>query len=105
MDDRDYIIGPHNDCAEFLERLKNKFGREYKHSEIFIDYEEGKQLFPHLESHNLEFGYPALRVRMDLPSKPCIFYNETIRRCSVHDIRPNTCKTYNCRYLVLFGDK
>ena len=43
---RDYIIGPIAETEEFLIRLNQKTGRNFQRKQIFIDYEEGKDLFP-----------------------------------------------------------
>jgi F-type H+-transporting ATPase subunit gamma len=45
LEDRDFIIGPHPDAEEFVERLSDKLGREIEYREVFVDYEEGKNLF------------------------------------------------------------
>lgn len=103
--DRDFIIGPHIDPLNFLSRLENKFGRKIKYSEVFIDYEEGKNLFPHLSYWQRKQSYPALRVNTQLNSKPCIFYNETVRRCSVYEIRPAICSNFQCEYLKKHSGK
>jgi Fe-S-cluster containining protein len=99
IEDRDWIIGPHPDNKEFLKRLSEKFGREIKYQEVFIDYEEGKNLFPEKNVWQNESAYPALRVNLTNPKIYCIFYNETLRACSVYSIRPETCRNYECDYL------
>jgi Fe-S-cluster containining protein len=103
MYDRDYIIGPHDDCKEFVERLKIHFGRNIEHSDVFIDYEEGRKMFPKLSHWKDETSYPAMRINTLLESKPCIFYNENVKRCTVYEIRPNTCRDYKCQYLKSMG--
>ena len=99
ISDRNFIIGPHSDTQEFLERLSEKFGREILYKEVFVDYEEGKSLFPNKSMWQKESNYPALRVNFFQPSLPCIFYNTTIRACSIYDVRPKTCQIYECEYL------
>ena len=44
IDDRDYIIGPIKDFDIFLEKLTHKIGRKISKDEVFIEYEEGKNL-------------------------------------------------------------
>ena len=97
--DRDFIIGPHKDTNDFLERLSEKFSREIFWKEVFIDYEEGKKLFPNKKIWSDPSSYPALRVNFSQTTLPCIFYNTTIRACSIYDVRPQTCKDYECSYL------
>src|SRR5688572_8089323 len=46
LGDRDFIIGPMPDVDEFLARLAAKLGRPVAWAEVFIDYEEGRALFP-----------------------------------------------------------
>jgi len=99
IEDRDYIIGPHHDDYEFIETLSKKLGRDIERKEIFIDYEEGKNLFPNKSSWQNEGSYPALRVDFYNPKLPCIFYNTKIKACSVYEIRPKTCRNYECEYL------
>lgn len=100
MGDRDYIIGPHDDSEEFIERLKKHFGYEdITYDDVFIEFEEGSKVFHLYEEYQDETNYPALRVNLESESLPCIFYNEAVRRCSVYDIRPNTCRSFQCDYL------
>lgn len=100
IEDRDFIIGPHNDTEKFITNLSIKLGREVKHSEVFIDYEEGSKLFPTRMNWQLAGNYPALRVNLHHPKKHCIFYNPTLKYCTVYDIRPKTCEDYECWYLI-----
>ena len=53
IEDRDYIIGPHDDVQPFLNRLSKKFGREVKFKEVFYTFEEGYRLFPTKETKYL----------------------------------------------------
>lgn len=99
LSDRDFIIGPHKDTNEFLDRLSKKFDREILWKEVFVDYEEGKKLFPNKNSWQDPESYPALRVNFFQPTLPCIFYNTTVRACSVYEIRPETCVNFECDYL------
>ena len=107
IDVRDYIMGAHPDADEFITNLSKKFGREIKREEVFVEYEEGKDMFSY-EKNGItgksiwkrEESYPALRVDLNNPSLPCIFYNTHMRACSVYDIRPKICREYECDYLT-----
>ena len=99
VEDRDYIIGPHHDTDEFILNLSKKFGREIEKEEVFIEYNEGKNLFPNKTSWQNETSYPAFRVDLFNPKLPCIFYNTKIKACSIYDVRPKTCRVYECDYL------
>ena len=99
LEDRDFIIGPHPDAEEFITRLSDKLGREIDYREVFVDYEEGKSLFPNKSTWQNPNSYPAFRVDLNNPRKPCIFYNTTIKSCTMYDIRPKTCMEYQCDYL------
>ena len=74
IEDRDYIIGPHPDADEFIEILSKKLGREIEREEIFVDYEEGKNMFPNKSTWQNQSSYPAFRVDFYNPKLPCIFY-------------------------------
>jgi len=99
VENRDYIIGKITDTAEFLERLQSRLGRKINYEDVFIDFEAGKQIFPDKESWQNPENYPALRVNFNDPKLPCIFYNTSLKFCTVHEIRPQTCKDYFCDYL------
>lgn len=99
LGNRDFIIGPHTDTKEFIERLSTKFGREIKYEDVFIDYEEGKTSFPTKSMWSNKNSYPALRVDKMNPFLPCIFYNMRLKACMVYEIRPTTCKDFECSYL------
>lgn len=100
IEDRDWIIGSHSDTDEFLKRLSIKFARNVKFDEVFYTYEEGSKLFPEKSCWQNENSYPALKVDMEKDRKPCMFYNSTLRCCSIYDIRPQTCRNYNCQFLL-----
>jgi len=105
IEDRDYIIGPIKDYETFLNSISQKIGRKVSFDEVFYTYEEGSKLFPHLSSWQDKESYPSFKVQFDLKRKPCIFYNSTLKCCSVYDIRPETCRNYNCGYLKEVLDK
>jgi Fe-S-cluster containining protein len=95
---RDYIIGPHRDAADFLQRLAMRLGREVQADEVFMGFEEGRDLFPDRSNWQSPESYPALRVEMHSPRRQCIFYNLTLKQCTVYDIRPQICRDYFCAY-------
>ena len=92
LEDRDYIIGPHTDPEDFLERLSDRFSRQVK-------FEEGSKLFPERSCWQSPNSFPALKVDLEKERKPCIFYNSTLRSCSIYDIRPQICRKYYCQFL------
>lgn len=100
IEDRDFIIGPHNDCDDFINKLTKKFNRKIDKNSVFIYYEEGKQLFPNKINWQNINNYPAFRIDINSSKKNCIFYNTHIKSCSIYDIRPSTCKNYKCNYLI-----
>ena len=63
---RDFIIGPITDPKDFLKRLSARDGRNYSHAEVFIDYKEGRKLFPDKTAWQTKEFYPALRVQTDI---------------------------------------
>ena len=99
IEDRDFIIGPHYDSYQFVTDLSNKLGREIEYREVFVNYEEGKTLFPNKSTWQNPDSYPALRVDFYNPRLPCIFYNTKVKACTMYDIRPKTCQEYECEYL------
>ena len=100
VDDRDYIIGPHTDSEEFVKRLSEKFGREIQYEEVFVEYSEGRKIFPNKPTWQDPNSYPALRLDFSHLKLPCIFYNTKLGVCSVYEIRPEICDNYKCSYLI-----
>jgi Fe-S-cluster containining protein len=98
--DRDFIIGPHFDTDEFLDRLSEKFGRNFEFDDVFYSYEKGKNVLQSKSTWQNPDSFPALKVDFFNPKLPCIFYNTTIKACSIYDIRPQTCRDYECSYLT-----
>jgi Fe-S-cluster containining protein len=98
VEDRDWIIGAHYDADEFIEKLSEKLGEKVNYNDIFIEYEEGKNLFPNKLTWQSESNYPAFRVKLDHKKLPCIFYDTEQKQCTVYDIRPETCSLYECNY-------
>ena len=98
VEDRDWIIGPHYDSHEFIEKLSEKLGEKINYNDIFIEYEEGKELFPDKPSWQVKSAYPAFRVKLDHKKLPCMFYDTDEKQCTIYDIRPETCRNYECNY-------
>ena len=96
---RDWIIGPIRDVEAFLARLGALLGRPVKREEAFIDYEEGRKLFPDRPMWQAREHYPALRVITSDPSRPCRYYDSAGARCSVYAIRPEVCRAWSCEHL------
>lgn len=99
IENRDFIIGPITDTEQFLQRLKNQFNREIDYDDIFINFEEGSKLFPEKSSWQRPGAYPALRPDLTSKDLHCIFYNNTVRACSIYNIRPSTCYKFVCEHL------
>jgi Fe-S-cluster containining protein len=91
-------MGANHDADEFIEKLSEKLGEKVNYNDIFIEYEEGKELFPDKPTWQLESSYPAFRVKLDNKKLPCIFYDTDEKQCTVYDIRPKTCSLYECNY-------
>lgn len=100
IETRNFIIGPHRDAEEFLQRLAVKLGRSIPKEEVFFSFEEGRNLFPDKSNWQRPESYPALRVEMSNQRHQCIFYNLTLKQCTVYDIRLQTCRDYRCDYLA-----
>lgn len=92
------ILGPVSDPHRFLSDLAKKYGRSFTWDEVFIGYDEGKELFKDSGYWQEPAHYPAMRVKMDVKDNPCVFYNTHIKACTVYDIRPEMCRTYGCDF-------
>jgi Fe-S-cluster containining protein len=97
--DRDFIIGPIKDADAFVERLSQQRGQPISRADVFIELEEGRALFPERSTWQMAECYPAFRVVENNPLHPCNFYDVNAGQCTVYDIRPNTCRTYQCDHL------
>lgn len=95
---RDYIIGPIRDSDSFLERYRENISAEASYDDIFIGHEEGRKLFPDLETWQKPASYPALRVNTDIDGYPCSFLGED-KLCTVHEIRSETCRNFSCQHV------
>ena len=99
LENRDWIMGPVLDSDNFLDGLSKKIGRKVEFSEVFYNFREGSNLFPDRQMWQDPNTFPSFQVDLNRPSKPCIFYNQSIRSCMVYEIRPDTCRNYSCDYL------
>jgi len=99
LENRDWIMGPILDSDKFLENLSSKIGRKVEFSEVFYTFKEGSSLFSDRQMWQDPNNFPAFRVELNSPRKPCVFYNQSIKSCMVYDIRPDTCRNYSCDYL------
>jgi hypothetical protein len=96
----EWMIGPIPDHMEVLGRVRRQFkGIEIKWKDIFIDYNEGKYLFPDRPSWQKPENYPVMRIRLDIKDRPCVFYNDHIKCCQIYKSKSVTCSNYKCDYL------
>jgi Fe-S-cluster containining protein len=87
------------DANAFLERLSAELGRPVPPSEVFVDFDEGRALFPARRAWQEPAHYPAMRVQVDAPSgHPCLFLSQH-GECTIHAIRPAVCRNYHCEHL------
>lgn len=96
---RDWIIGPILDPYTVLENLRKKFSLDFNYDDIFIDYPEGSKLFPEKTVWQNPMSFPAMRINLESKNLNCIFYNNNLKLCTIHEIRPNTCKEFECSHL------
>ena len=101
LGDRDWILGPVSDvdADALLVDLGRLLGREVSPEEVFIDFEEGRALFPERSEWQKPANYPAMRVRPDVARIPCRFYDASTGGCTIYDIRPSLCRKYLCGHL------
>ena len=101
ISDRDFIIGPIPDSQETLKRVQEQFpGVEITWDDLFISFEEGKELFPDKSTWQSPEFYPCMRVNVKDKSIPCIFYNQFIQCCQIYSSKSTICSSYNCDYLI-----
>ena len=90
---KDLIVGPVPDAHEVIERLQARFpGITYE--DAFMDFEEGRNLFPEKSHAQKEENYPAYRLNSD---ERCVFYKD--KGCSIQQEKSFVCKQYVCEYL------
>lgn len=100
LEDRNYVIGPIPDAAALLERLRQRFGNpDLKHEDVFFDFAEGSRLFADRSHWQDPKCYPALRVDTTRRDYPCVFYNRTVKACSIYEDRSVTCRNFTCDWL------
>lgn len=99
IENRDWIIGPVTDAHEMLEKLQKHYKKDIDFADVFIDYEEGSRLFPERMNWQNPDAYPAMRINLNSKNLDCVFYNNTLKGCSVYKIRPEVCRNYQCDYL------
>lgn len=100
LEQRDYIIGPIKDASVVLERLRARFNNPHlRFEEVFIDHPEGSRLFPERPSWQRPEHFPAMRIDTRMADLPCVFYNTTLKGCTIYEDRPTTCVKYTCDYL------
>ncbi len=98
MDKRNYIIGKVPDAKAFLKRYRKTVDKNAKYEEVFIEFEEGKKLFPDRPIWQDPENFPAIRVLMDNVRYPCRFLGEN-DLCTVHEIRSQTCRNFTCAHV------
>lgn len=99
LGERDFIIGPIADAEALLAKLTLHWGRPALRAEVLIDHAEGSALFPERPSWQPPEHYPALRITLEGANLPCRFYDSDAARCSIYELRPETCRTFECDWL------
>lgn len=100
VSNRNFIIGPVGNSKEFIEKLKKRIpGVDISFDDVFIEYEEGRRMFPDKPVWQNPNNYPCLRLNQTKLAS-CIFYNEAIKCCSIYEDRPEMCRNYMCDYLM-----
>ncbi|CAN5232400.1 hypothetical protein BH11CYA1_BH11CYA1_35780 [soil metagenome] len=98
LGEKDWILGPIEDTSEVLKRLEERFSRPVSFAEVFVEYEEGRLLFPDKSSWQNPAHYPAMRVVPDRKAVySCAFLKNGL--CSIHDIKPKLCASFLCEYV------
>ena len=97
---RDFIIGPIPDHQEVLVKVQNQFpGVDITWDDLFIAFDEGKQMYPDKLNWQKPTNYPCMRVDTQNESIPCIFYNLHLKCCEIYNSKSITCSSYKCDYL------
>lgn len=107
LEQRDYIIGPIPDSEEVLKRVQESMPNvKIKWDDLFINYEEGKKLFPERPMWQKKNCYPAMRINPNSKRNSCVCYNDHIGFCQIYEQRSVTCAKFFCKYLQeLFDEK
>lgn len=98
LDQRDWILGPAQGVEKSLKRLSEHFGRAVPFEEVFVDFEEGKAMFPDRSNWQNPANYPAIRVEKNRRNA-CRFYDYERGGCGIHEARPELCRSYLCGWL------
>lgn len=85
---KDWIIGPILDYQKVLLNLQ-KDDPLLTFDDVFINYREGRKLYPRKESWQEPTNYPAMRVTRGV----CTYYDNG---CTIHSQKSETCKQYMC---------
>jgi len=91
---KNIVIGPVIDAQDVVQRLQKRFP-EIKYEDVFMDFEEGKNLFPNKSYAQDPEHYPAYRLTKE---ERCIFYKD--KNCSIQEEKSIICKRYACHYLI-----
>lgn len=90
---KNWILGRVDDWEEVLFKLQAKYPN-IKYEDAFMDFEEGRTLFPHLEIYQNPESYPIFRIK---ENGRCTFYEGT--SCTIYNERSSMCFKYYCAYL------
>ena len=93
--DKNWIIGPIHDAEKVLSELRED-SPWLKWEDVFIGYEEGRNMFPERSVWQVESHYPAMRLGSGLG---CVMYSLPLRKCTIYEKRPQTCRDYRCEFL------
>ena len=96
MENRDFIMGPIDELSQIhlLKRYPEKTWNDF-----FVDYEEGKDLFPDRSVWQQRQNFPAMRINTSTERNNCNQYDPIKKNCSVWRDRPTTCQNFNCDWL------
>tara|TARA_Y100000361_G_scaffold54686_1_gene47710 strand:- start:130 stop:768 length:639 start_codon:yes stop_codon:yes gene_type:complete len=94
--DKNWIIGQVKDHEEVLKRVQKHYDKNLRWNDLFIDYDEGKKLFPNKPMWQDKNNYPAMRVNPNVDDTPCVFFDDG---CKIHKIKSDVCKLYKCDWL------
>ena len=96
IEERNWIMGPVPDAAEVLQKLQKR-NPDLVWEDCFVDYEEGSAAYPEREVWQHRENYPAMRINPTTTA--CVFYNESVRGCSIYAERSVTCREFICGFL------
>ena len=89
-------MGPIDELSQIhlLKRYPEKTWNDF-----FVDYEEGKDLFPDRSVWQQRQNFPAMRINTSTERNNCNQYDPISKNCSVWRDRPTTCQNFNCDWL------